>query len=96
MKFEWDESKNIKNIKKHNVSFDEAKTVFYDNNALYEYDEDHSTIEERFKIIGVSYKERLLIVCHCVRKNDVIRIYFAREAEIDERRLYYKIVGGEK
>ncbi len=45
MKFEWDEVKNQKNIKKHKVSFDEAKTVFYDDNAYYEYDTEHSITE---------------------------------------------------
>lgn len=59
-------------------------------------DEEHSALEPRFKIIGASYKERLLIVCHCVRENDVIRIYSAREIEIDEKELYYKTVGGKK
>ena len=96
MKFEWDANKNIINIKKHQVSFDEAKTVFYDSNALYEYDEDHSITEERLKIIGVSYKERILIVCHCVKEKDVIRIFSAREAGTDEKELYYKTVGGKK
>lgn len=94
MRFEWDENKNRKNIKKHQVSFDEAKTVFYDSNALYEYDEEHSITEERFKIIGASYKERILIVCHCIRYNDIIRIYSAREADADEQEQYYKKIGG--
>lgn len=49
MRFEWDENKNQKNIKKHQVSFDEAKTVFHDNNVLYEYDDDHSITEEKFR-----------------------------------------------
>lgn len=74
MKFEWDENKNQKNIKKHKVSFDEAKTVFYDVNAYYEYDVEHSITEDRFKIIGMSYKDRTLVVCHCVRNGDVIRL----------------------
>lgn len=96
MKFEWDENKNQKNIKKHQVSFDEAKTVFYDNNALYEYDDDHSVTEERFKIIGISYKERLLIVCHCVKEKDIIRIFSARVADADEKVMYYDTVGGKR
>ena len=96
MKFEWDENKNQKNIKKHQVSFDEAKTVFYDNNALYEYDDYHSAMEERFKIIGISYKERLLIVCHCVKEKDIIRIFSARVADADEKVMYYEAVGGKR
>ena len=94
MKFEWDENKNIQNIKKHHISFDEARTVFYDDNSLYEYDEKNSIQEERFNIIGISYKERLLIVCHCIRNNAVIRIISARIADVEERELYYNTIGG--
>ena len=96
MKFTWDTEKNKANIKKHKVSFDEAKTVFYDNNALYEYDEDHSIDEDRFKIIGISYKDRTLIVSHCVRNGSIIRIISARVANEDESLLYYKRIGGAK
>ena len=62
----------------------------------YEYDEEHSTNEERFKIIGASYKERLIIVCHCVKENDIIRIFSAREADAEEKEMYYKTIGGKK
>lgn len=96
MKFEWDEEKNQKNIKKHKVSFDEAKTVFYDDDAYYEYDEEHSIKEDRFKIIGTSYKDRTLVVSHCVRSGDVIRIITARKVDEDEKILYYKKIGGKK
>lgn len=96
MKFEWDEVKNQKNIKKHKISFDEAKTVFYDDNAYYEYDVEHSINEERFRIIGMSYKDRALVVSHCVRNGDVIRIISARAVDEDEKILYYKKIGGKK
>ena len=94
MKFEWDEEKNQKNIIKHKVSFSEAMTVFYDNNAFYEYDEEHSINEDRFKIVGMSYKERMLIVIHCVRNKDIIRIITARPVSENEELLYYKKIGG--
>ena len=96
MNFEWDEVKNQKNIKKHKVSFEEAKTVFYDDNAYYKYDIEHSITEERFIIIGMSYKDRALLVSHCVREGDVIRIISARPVDKDEEILYYKKIGEKK
>jgi uncharacterized protein len=72
LRFEWDESQNISNMKKHGISFAEAKTVFYDENAIQFYDDDHSNDEERFIMLGFSNHVRLLIVCHCTRKNDSI------------------------
>lgn len=93
MKFEWDEEKNKINIAKHKVSFEEAKMVFYDENALLIYDVDHSDDEDRFVIIGRSPEERELVVCHCIREKsgeEVIRIINAREADNDERRAYYE------
>ena len=79
--FEWDEHKNQINIKKHKVSFEEAKSVFYDDNALVIDDPEHSETEERFIILGSSSKANLLVVCHCYRQSDtVIRIISARKA----------------
>ena len=79
--FSWDDRKNEVNEKKHGVSFDEAKTVFYDENAIRYYDPDHSDDEDRFLMVGVSQKLRILIVCHCFREDDsVIRIISARKA----------------
>ena len=91
MKFEWDESKNQLNIKKHNVSFKEAETVFDDINAVYDYDKSHSENEDRFIIIGES--EGLgnkLTVCHCYRGKDdeFIRIISARRATKGEIQIY--------
>lgn len=73
--FEWDDTKNKENIKKHGVSFEEAQTVFLDENAIRFFDPDHSNDEDRFIMLGMSFKLRVLVVCHCHRKNDtVIRI----------------------
>ena len=90
LKFEWDEAKNNINKRKHNVSFEEAKTVFQDASALVIDDPDHSEQEERFLILGFSSKANLLVVCHCYRMNDsVIRIISARKATLRES-MYYK------
>ena len=65
--FEWDEKKNAINQKKHRISFEEAKTVFDDVEALIIDDPDHSIDEERFIILGFSSRANLLVVCHCYR-----------------------------
>ena len=79
--FEWDDNKNAINQKKRGVSFEEAETVFYDENALLISDPDHSMDEERFILLGFSYRARMLIVCHCYRRSEsVIRIISARKA----------------
>ena len=65
LSFEWDENKNRSNQAKHNVSFEEAQTVFYDERALVIDDPEHSEEEERFIILGMSAKANLLVVCHC-------------------------------
>ena len=89
--FEWDINKNAINIKKHNISFEEAKTVFYDDEALVINDPDHSQDEERFIILGTSTKSNVLVVCHCFRDNDsTIRIISARKATKRESLFYYR------
>ncbi len=89
MDFEWDDNKNQINIKKHGVSFEEAKTVFYDDEALVTDDPDHSAEEERFIILGMSNRANLLIVCHCLRGSEtVIRIISARKATKTESKFY--------
>ena len=89
MKFEWDERKNVINIQKHGVSFEEAMTVFKDDNAVLLYDENHSETEDRFNIIGVSQLSKLLIVCHCYRESEtVIRIVSARKPSKAEAKYY--------
>ncbi|MDJ0598601.1 MAG: BrnT family toxin [Crocosphaera sp.] len=79
--FEWDNEKNRINQKKHGVSFEEAKTVFYDDNAIQFWDEDHSEEEERFLLLGRSSKMRILLIIHCFREQEsIIRIISARKA----------------
>ena len=89
--FEWDENKNESNKKKHKISFEEAKTVFYDEDALVIDDPEHSEEEERFIILGLSKKANLLVVCHCYRASDsVIRLISARKATKSETLQYNK------
>lgn len=91
--FEWDASKASLNKKKHGVSFDEVKTVFFDEHAAVIHDPEHSDNEERFVILGLSTVSRILVVCHCYRRKDsVIRIISARKATKRESIQYY---GGE-
>jgi len=89
MEFSWDYKKNEANKRKHGISFEEAKTVFYDPNALVIRDPDHSYSEERFIMLGLSMKLRILIVCHCYRKKEtLIRIISARKATKREQIQY--------
>ena len=89
-RFEWDENKNAINKLKHNVAFEEAKTVFDDVEALIIDDPDHSQDEERFIILGFSNLANLLVVCHCYRENDaVIRLISARKATKQEAKQYH-------
>jgi uncharacterized protein len=93
MKFSWDEVKDLENQKKHGVSFDEAKSVFFDEKARLIDDPDHSNDnEDRFILMGFSVRFRVLIVCHCYRENDeVIRIISARKANKAEKLNYKEI-----
>ena len=89
--FEWDEGKNTVNKKKHRISFEEAQTVFIDENALLIHDPDHSEDEDRFILLGISAHLHILVVCHCYRKNDeVIRIISARKATGLEQKTYWE------
>ena len=89
IRFDWDEKKSRANLKKHGVSFDEAQGVFFDDEALVYDDPSHSDEEERFLIIGRSFKLRVLMICHCYRGEDtVIRIISARKATSKERFFY--------
>jgi hypothetical protein len=77
------------NEKKHGVSFDEARTIFYDENARLEHDPDHSDDEDRFVLLGMSSKLRILLVCHCDRANDAeVRLISARKSTKKERKQY--------
>ena len=88
--FEWDVNKAKANIKKHGISFEKAKTVFYDEFALQFYDDDSSELsEDRFLMLGMSSDADLLLVCHCERENgNAIRIISARKATKNERTFY--------
>ena len=87
--FIWDEKKARENLEKHKISFEEAQTVFSDPNARMIFDTEHSTDEERFILLGISSGLRLLVVCHCYRKDDmVIRIISARKATRNEQKQY--------
>lgn len=89
IKFEWDPRKDAANQKKHDVSFAEAQSVFFDDHAIQFYDEDHSEQEERFIMLGMSLQSRILVVCHCERRSgEVIRIISARKATHAERMHY--------
>ncbi len=91
IRFEWNDKKSTQNKKKHGVSFEEAQSVFYDERAIQYLDPDHSKDEDRFIMLGMSYKIRVLVVCHCYRMNDsVIRIISARKADKNEERDYWR------
>ena len=81
IKFEWDPPKAAANLKKNQVSFDEARPVFYDEFAVQFFDGEHSSDEDRFLMLGMSSGAKLLLVCHCEREQgEVIRIISARKA----------------
>jgi len=85
----WDKNKNRLNHQKHKIWFNEAATVFDDENAIYSPDEEHSDYEERFIVIGMSRVPRLLMVCHCYKEDEsVVRIISARRANKSEAELY--------
>jgi uncharacterized DUF497 family protein len=89
IKFEWDAAKAASNQKKHGVSFEEAESVFYDEFARQFFDADNSETEERFLMLGLSNKTRILLVCHCERGSEnTIRIISARKATRMERKHY--------
>ena len=89
LQFEWDERKNIRNRRRYGVSFEEAKTVFLDDQALLLDDPDHSSREDRFLLLGLSAVVRMLVVCHCYRaSSNVIRLISARKATATERKGY--------
>jgi uncharacterized DUF497 family protein len=89
LRFEWDEAKDRENQRKHGVSFAEAQSVFFDDEALEFPDPDHSAGEDRFIMVGRSFQLRVLVVCHCLRESaSVIRIISARKASAKERHAY--------
>ena len=89
LRFGWDEAKDAANRRKHGVSFEEARTVFYDEHALFLGDLEHSKDEVRFLLLGLSIRLRTLVVCHCFReREDLIRIISARRANRQEQADY--------
>ena len=89
IKFSWDARKDKQNLQKHKVSFEEAATVFYDENAIEFFDPDHSKNEDRFLMLGISWRLRVLVVCYCLRKKvSQIRIISARKATKKEEKYY--------
>ena len=94
--FSWDNRKNEANKKKHGVSFDEAKTVFYDENAIRYFDPDHSDDEDRFLMVGVSQKLRILIVCHCFKDEDSVIRIIRLEKQLRAKKIFIGENGHEK
>ena len=91
MEFEWDPQKNKTNKHKHGISFEEAQSVFYDENGRYMADPEHHGDEERFLLLGMSSNPRILVVCHCYRKADAaIRLISARRATKREQKSYWE------
>jgi uncharacterized DUF497 family protein len=89
IKFEWEASKAASNIQKHGITFEEARTVFFDERARLIDDPDHSESEERFILLGFSSSLRIIVVCHCYRsEGNVIRIISARKATTTEQKAY--------
>ena len=87
--FNWDENNNTTNQKKHGISFEEASSVFFDDNAILFDDPDHSDDEDRFLLIGMSDQANVCVVCHCYRESDsIIRIISARKATRKEADIY--------
>ena len=91
--FSWDDKKNSANQRQHGVSFEEAQTVFFDDYAIEFEDPDHSETEDRFLLLGLSQKLRVLVICHCFRKSESeIRIISARRATKKEQKVYFKVL----
>ncbi len=89
IQFEWDARKASANVKKHGISFDEARTVFFDENAKLINDPDHSLDEDRFVLLGLSSTLKVVLVCHCYREHgNVIRIISARKTTSHESKQY--------
>ena len=91
LRFVWDERKDRANRRRHGITFAEAETVFYDERAREYADPDHSETEERFILLGMSLRLRVLVVCHCYRESEsVIRIISARKANGHEEEEYWR------
>ena len=90
LRFVWDEAKNRANHRKHRVWFEEAAAAFRDENAKVYFDPNHSEEEDRFILLGLSFRLRVLVVCHCYREAaSVVRIISARKADKEEQGDYW-------
>ncbi len=90
IEFEWDAKKEKANTNKYGVTFEEARTTFYDEYALQFFDPEHSEDEDRFILLGNSFKLNTLVVCHCFRQDEkTVRIISARKADKDEAKTYW-------
>jgi len=91
IRFVWDDWKNRQNQKKHGVSFEEAESVFFDEKAREYFDPDHSDEEDRFLMVGRSYRLRMPLISHCYREGErTIRVISARRATKAERFAYQR------
>mgnify|MGYP000004306453 FL=1 len=91
IKFEWDTAKAVTNIKKHGVSFEEAKSVFFDEFAVQFFDQNNTDTEDRFLMLGMSNETNLLLICHCERDDgNAIRVISARKATKNESKNYQR------
>jgi uncharacterized DUF497 family protein len=89
IQFDWDKNKADKNLAKHKVSFEEAQSVFDDDNARLLYDPDHSENEDRFILLGLSCSLKILVVVHCYKdEENIIRLISARKATKSEEKNY--------
>jgi len=91
LRFSWDDKKNKTNQKKHGIPFEEAQTIFFDEDAIEYYDPNHSEDEDRFLMLGLSYRIRVLVVSYCLRNEDTeIRIISTRKATKKEQEFYFR------
>jgi uncharacterized DUF497 family protein len=92
LRFTWDEKKNRANARKHGVTFEEAQSSFSDEYAREFYDPDHSRDEDRFLLLGLSARLRILVISHCFRESEtLIRIISARKADKEEQQNYWDL-----
>lgn len=97
MEFEWDDNKNIENLKKHGIAFEDVIDVFSDPYLIVEFDDEHSETEDRY--IAIGYVEDILYVVYTIREygvEEVIRLISARPAEEPEIEKYLLITGDSK
>jgi len=92
IKFEWNTVKAVTNVKKHGVSFEEAKSVFFDDFALQFFDQENSDTEDRFLMLGISNETNILLICHCERDDgNTIGLISARKATKNESKNYQRV-----